>query len=212
MLDGGGGAQDSGTGYAAFLSPAFRALGWRRHELCAQLVMAGFSTWCTDLDVVWFRNPLGCLSQGFTLDVLVSAESPDLAHANNGVYFVRPTPAGRAFMANSTLRELQASEWDMEVANRLLASGRREQTLAWAFIPPVLGFSQCTLQPGQHLAGVKQRLVQLWATPAFSLAVFYHAACWEYGNAYSKAEVLHLVLLSRLERGLAGGGLLPEVP
>ncbi|KAG1654663.1 hypothetical protein FOA52_003820 [Chlamydomonas sp. UWO 241] len=126
------GDQDANTnGEYKYGSDHYRQATWRKVTVVEKIVDWGFNVLHSDVDAVWFRDPLPYML-GPHLENIDVAVSTDLISTNNpegdeglelgghkhvnlntGVYFVKPTPGGKHFMANwAELRKTKTGDND----------------------------------------------------------------------------------------------------
>ena len=198
-----------------FRSELFVKLGWRRQELTKQLVEAGYEVLSTDLDVVYVQNPLQLSTLGLApgQDLLVAREHDDRdGIVNIGIYAVGPSAGGQAFM-QAWVSIRSRNRWDQEVFQEML--DHNVTATNWSIIPSSQGFSMCTLRPGYELQGFKSQVEAFLADEKYGRnMVFFHCACWETLNGYSKAEAMMQFLTIVLQRwrghAAIGDGVQPQ--
>ena len=184
----------------AFRSELFMKLSWRRQELTKELVKAGYEVLSTDLDVVYVQNPLLESTLGLApgQDLLVAREHDNNIGVNIGVYAAAPSTGGQAFMQEWVSKRYRR-RWDQEVFQEILDHNLTVST--WGLIPSAKGFSMCTLRPGYTMQGFKYQVEAFLADEQYGRnMVFFHCACWETLNGYSKAEAMMQFLTLVLQR------------
>ena len=184
-----------------FRSELFVKISWRRQELTKQLVEAGYEVLSTDMDVVYVQNPLQPSTLGLApgLDLLVAKEHDDREGVINiGVYIMGPSAGSRAFMQEWVSTKYR-KRWDQEVFQEML--DHNATATSWSVVPAAKGFSMCTLRPGYDLQGFKSQVEAFLADDRYGRnMVFFHCACWETLNGYSKAEAMMQFLTIVLQR------------
>ena len=140
---------------AEFGSATFKSLTWRKVELMRDMIREGFSIFMSDMDIVWFRDPLAVAEALPPKDIYVSRESWRLENsfqANVGAYYIAHTENSLR-LPDEWLSHNSRSSWIQRAFNIMLW----EQTgwLQTALLPRNAFLSLCFFdEPGLPDLGV----------------------------------------------------------
>ena len=130
------------SGLAAFRSPLFDEVAWRRLELVRDILNLGADVLVADFDVAYFKDPLEFVRRNSVgYDVLHSTENNGKT-ANLGFYFVKSTPGGRDLL-NSVVAANYAKPgmWDQLVFTDLMKRKCKYNYIPFGQGRPLCGWS-----------------------------------------------------------------------